>query len=142
MLWTAEQSGGGGLSGSAGSMTAAVADVDGDGDLDLYIANNKPYTAIDRIPPQERAFDHITRTLGPDRYEVRPQYRRDYKVIQRADLGGFSLVQRADPDFFYLNDGRGTSRASPWRATGAHDEAGASFPRSTKTLGLRLCWRI
>ena len=96
-----------GLTDTAGSMTIAVADVDGDGDLDLYIVNNKPYTMIDRIPPLERGFDRITGKLGPNRYEVREQYRRDYKVVNRADLGGFSLVQRADPDFFYLNDGTG-----------------------------------
>jgi len=96
-----------GLESTAGSMTVAVADVDGDGDLDLYVANNKAYTTIDRIPPQERGFDRITRKLGPNRYEVREQYRADYKVVNRAELGGFSLVQRADPDFFYLNDGKG-----------------------------------
>src|SRR5213593_3508517 len=95
------------LTSTAGSMSIAVADVDGDGDLDLYVANNKAYTTIDRIAPTERGFDRITRKLGPNRYEVREPYRADYKVVNRADLGGFSLVQRADPDFFYLNDGTG-----------------------------------
>ncbi|MGE5801671.1 MAG: VCBS repeat-containing protein, partial [Gemmatimonadota bacterium] len=126
-----------GLTDSAGSMTVAVADVDGDGDLDLYVANNKPYTTIDRIPPGERAFERVTRTLGPDRYEVRPQYRRDYKVIDRADLGGFSLVQRADPDFFYLNDGTGHFTREPM----AHnrrfrDEAGAELTEEYEDFGL------
>ncbi|HXO85790.1 MAG TPA: CRTAC1 family protein, partial [Gemmatimonadales bacterium] len=126
-----------GLTDSAGSMTAAVADVDGDGDLDLYVANNKPYTTIDRIPPRERAFERVTRTLGPDRYEVRPQYRRDYKVVNRADLGGFSLVQRADPDFFYLNDGAGHFSREPM----AHnrrfrDEAGAELSEEYEDFGL------
>mgnify|MGYP003579968135 CR=1 FL=1 len=128
-----------GLSDSAGSMTVALADVDGDGDLDLYIANNKPYTTIDRIPPAERAFDHITRTLGggPNRYEVRPQYRRDYKVVNRADLGGFSLVQRADPDFFYLNDGTGRFTRVPMaRSARFRDEAGAELSEEYEDFGL------
>jgi hypothetical protein len=96
-----------GLTSDAGSMTIAVADVDGDGDVDLYVANNKAYTALDRIAPQERAFNRSTRQLGPNRYEVLERYRKDYKLVDRADLGGVSLVQRADPDFFYLNDGKG-----------------------------------
>ncbi len=92
-----------GLTDSAGT----VADVDGDGDLDLYVANNKAYTTIDRMSPQDRAFSQVTRQLGPNKYEVREQYRHDYKLVEREALGGISLQQRADPDFFYLNDGTG-----------------------------------
>src|SRR6266581_3614236 len=125
------------LADTAGSMTIAVADVDGDGDLDLYIANNKAYTTIDRIPPQERGFDRITRKLGPNRYEVREQYRRDYKVVNRADLGGYSLVQRADPDFFYRNDGKGHFTREPL----AHnprftDETGRPLSEEREDFGL------
>ena len=126
-----------GLTDSAGSMTAAVADVDGDGDLDLYVANNKAYTTIDRIPPAERGFDRITRRLGPDRYEVRPQYSRDYRVVNRADLGGFSLVQRADPDFFYLNDGTGRFVREPMaRNARFRDESGKALPEEYEDFGL------
>ena len=53
-----------GLTSTAGSMTVAVADVDGDGDLDLYVANDKAYTTLDRMSPQDRAFGNITRRLG------------------------------------------------------------------------------
>ncbi|HEV8380499.1 MAG TPA: VCBS repeat-containing protein, partial [Gemmatimonadales bacterium] len=126
-----------GLTDRAGSMTIAVADVDGDGDLDLYVANNKAYTTIDRIPPQERGFDRITRKLGPNRYEVREPYRADYKVVNRADLGGYSLVQRADPDFFYLNDGTGHFVREPM----AHnrrflDETGKPLAAEREDFGL------
>ena len=96
-----------GLTDRAGSMTIAVTDVDGDGDLDLYVANNKAYTTLDRMSPEERAFSNVTRRLGPSHYEVKERYRRDYRVVDREDLGGVSLQQRADPDFFYLNDGAG-----------------------------------
>jgi hypothetical protein len=102
-----EQGADAGLTSSAGSTTIAAADVDGDGDLDLYVANYKARTTLDQISPQERAFDQVVRQLGPRRFEVRERYRSDYKLVHREDLGGINLVQRADPDFFYRNDGAG-----------------------------------
>ncbi len=102
-----EQGAARGLDSKAGSTTIAAADVDGDGDLDLYVANYKAYTTLDRISPEERAFDQAVRQIGPGRFEVRERYRADYKLVNREDLGGISLVQRADPDFFYRNDGAG-----------------------------------
>ena len=128
-----------GLTSTAGSMTIAVADVDGDGDLDLYVANNKAYTTIDRMSPQERAFGNVTRRLGggPNRYEVKEQYRRDYRLVDREDLGGISLQQRADPDYFYLNDGTGHFIREPM----AHnprfvDEKGVPLAEEREDFGL------
>ena len=126
-----------GLTDVAGSMSIAVADVDGDGDLDLYIVNNKAYTALDRMPPSERAFSHVTRQLGPNRYEVLPAYRPYYKLVERADLGGISLVQRADADFFYRNDGTGHFTREPMaRNPRFLDEHGAPLREEREDFGL------
>ncbi|HEV2670829.1 MAG TPA: VCBS repeat-containing protein, partial [Gemmatimonadales bacterium] len=126
-----------GLTDVAGSMSIAVADVDGDGDLDLYIVNNKAYTALDRMAPSERAFNRVTRQLGPNRYEVLPAYRRDYKLVDRADLGGISLAQRADPDFVYLNDGTGHFVREPMaRSPRFVDETGAPLREEREDFGL------
>ena len=96
-----------GLHSTAGSTTVAAADVDGDGDLDLYVANYKSYTTIDRMAPQARTFSYLTRQVGPEKFEIREPFRAEYKLVDRPDLGGLTVVQRADPDAFYRNDGDG-----------------------------------
>jgi enediyne biosynthesis protein E4 len=102
-----EQSAEVGLASTAGSTTVAVADVNGDGWLDLYVTNYKAYTMLDRMSPLERSFDQVVQQTASRKFEVRERYRQEYKLVERPDLGGVSLVQRADPDFFYLNDGAG-----------------------------------
>jgi len=125
-----------GLSSKAGSTTVAAADVDGDGDLDLYVANYKAYTMIDRISPQERAFDHMVRQLGPGRYEVRERYRSEYRLVDRAELGGTSLVQRADADFFYRNDGGRFVREPIAKNPRFTDETGRQLTEEPEDFGL------
>jgi len=134
-----EQGADAGLTSTAGSTTIAAADVDGDGDLDLYVANYKAYTTLDRISPQERAFDQMVRPLDPGgrHFEVRERYRADYRLVDRADLGGISLVQRADPDFFYRNDGAGRFVREPIaRNPRFTDEQGRMLAEEPEDFGL------
>ncbi len=91
---------------SRGSTTVTVADVDGDGDLDLYIANYKAITMLDSLSPQERAFDQLVKRIE-GRYEIVPSLQNNYRVVLRDDIRAVSVVQRGDPDWFYLNDGTG-----------------------------------
>lgn len=95
-----------GLESNLGSMSAAFADIDADGDLDLYVATYKTRNAQDIFPPQERAFDQVVRRSGAG-YEVVERFKEHYRVEEREDLGGVVRVQRADPDLLYINDGRG-----------------------------------
>jgi hypothetical protein len=126
-----------GLTSSAGSTTVAVADVDGDGWLDIYIANYRAYTTVDRISPQERSFDQVVRQVGPRQFEVRPRYREDYKITERADLGVINLSQRADPDFFYRNDRKGRFVREPIAGNPRFlDEQGKPLKQEPEDFGL------
>ena len=117
-----------------GSVTTTYADVDGDGDLDEYTANYKAYTTLDLLPPQARAFDQVVQKTGPSSYVVRPQYQKDYSVVLRGDR--LNLVQRADPDFFYLNDGKGAFERVAITSERFVDAGGKRLPHEPESFTL------
>ncbi len=125
-----------GLGTPAGSMTMTLTDVDGDGHLDLYVANYKTRSAMDVYPPQERQFNQVIRELGGHRYEVVPKFQRDYRVVDRPEYDLVSMQQRADPDAFYLNDGRGHFTLVPWTSSRFRDEDGKPLTTAPEYFGL------
>lgn len=119
-----------------GSTTATLADVDGDGDLDLYVANYKARTMLDSLSPQQRAFDQVVKQTGTV-FEVIPERRADYRVQKRDDIRGVTLIQRADPDWFYLNDGTGRFTREPIASNPRFlDETGKPLAEEPEDFGL------
>ena len=125
-----------GLASHAGSMTMTLTDVDGDGHLDLYVANYKTRSALDIYPPQERAFNQVIREVGPQRFEVVPKFRKDYRVVDRPEYNLVSMQQRAEPDGFYLNDGDGHFTLVPWTQGRFLDETGKPLSAAPEYFGL------
>lgn len=86
-----------------GGTTVAMADVDGDGWLDLYVANYKAFHPADSFPPQQRAPNQVVREVTPGNYQVIPEMASVFKLVMRPDMGGLNLTMRADTDDFYRN---------------------------------------
>jgi enediyne biosynthesis protein E4 len=118
-----------------GGTTVAMADVDGDGDLDLYVANYKANSPVDEIPPQQRAFSQIVRQVGKGKFEIVPERRRDFKLVMRPDMGGLNLSMRGEPDDFYLNDGGRFARV-PLTASRFQDAAGRPLAEEPESFTL------
>jgi hypothetical protein len=95
-----------------GGATVTLADVDGDGMLDLYVANYKPYSLDDSLPPQQRAFSQMVRQTGPNQFEIVPEHRTEYKLVKRPDMGGLRMTARGAVDDFYRNAGGRFTRVS------------------------------
>ncbi|HEY3113665.1 MAG TPA: CRTAC1 family protein [Gemmatimonadaceae bacterium] len=124
-----------GLASRRGSTTATFADVDGDGSLDLYIANYKAKDALDIFPPEERYFDQVVRKVG-DHFEVASKFREHYRVEMRPDLGAVVRTQRAEPDWFYLNDGKGKFTHIPFTSGRFLEEDGKTLTEEPDRFGL------
>lgn len=82
------------------AMTLALADVDGNGSLDLYVANNRPDDIRDRGQVQLRRVNGVL--------VVPPEFKDRLTVIDGQ------VLEYGQPDQLYLNDGRGRFAPVSW----------------------------
>ncbi|MEZ4457695.1 MAG: CRTAC1 family protein [Gemmatimonadales bacterium] len=117
-----------------GGTTLALADVDGDGDLDVYVANYKRYNPSDRIAPGEQA--RIVREVAPGRFEVAPEHRADFRLVTPPGRGGQTfLTMRGEPDQLYLNED-GRLREVPFAAGRFRDASGTPLAEAAESFAV------
>jgi hypothetical protein len=118
-----------------GGTTIALADVDGDGHLDMYVANYRRFAVEDSLPPQQRTLTQVVRQTGAGKYEVIPDRQREFKVVMRPDMGGLKMTTRGAPDDFYrfIN---GSFVRVPFTSTAFRDTAGKPLTEEPESFGL------
>jgi hypothetical protein len=94
-----------------GTTTLTVADIEGDGDLDVYVANYRVNKAGTIFSPQERTFDQVVKNR--DGVFVIDEKFRDYYRIREVPEG-IIRYEFGEPDVLYLNDGSGTFSQASW----------------------------
>ena len=104
-----------GLTSDTGSMSLAMADVDGDGALDLYVAN---YGAVSLLRSGGRAE---IKKVG-DQWVVTGPYGKRLRIVDGR------LEEVGEAGVLYLNDGRGHFTAVPWDSEFFLDEDGRPKP--------------
>ena len=93
-----------GLAHPGGATSMALADVDGDQDLDLYVGYYKVQTVKDQFAPQALAFERVVQRDG-EAYTVAPEFKEHYRLEVQGNR--LMRLETAEPDRFYLNDGSG-----------------------------------
>jgi enediyne biosynthesis protein E4 len=110
-----------------GSTTLALADIDGNGTLDLYVTNYRTDDIRDRsrIP--------IMRVNG--------QVVLATELRDRLILANEGVVEYGEPDILYLNDGRGHFTAVTWTGGAFLDESGKPLAAQPLDWGLAATFR-
>jgi len=104
-----------GLASSTGSTSLALADVNGDGTVDLYVANYGAISVLrSGVRPDIRMVNGQWVVTGP--------YAKRFKTIDGQ------IEEVGEPDVLYLNDGKGHFKAVPWDSEFFLDEQGKPKP--------------
>ena len=120
-----------GLQSSRSSTTMTLADVDGDADLDLYVARYKRISLADSLPRQVLTWENV---LADSSFNVKPEFQSHY-VFRKS---GTRVIRSelAEPDALFLNDGTGNFQLQSWTEGRFLDAAGRPLAESPQDWAL------
>lgn len=118
-----------GIVGRHGSLTLALADVDGDGTLDLYVVNNRTDDIRDRGAGQVQLQLVNGQTVVPA------------ALTNRLGLNNGKVFEYGEPDELWLNDGTGRFKMASWTDGRFLDEAGRPLTGPPLDWGLTATFR-
>ncbi|MDB6030129.1 MAG: ASPIC/UnbV domain protein [Verrucomicrobiales bacterium] len=112
----------------AGCHTIALADIDGDGDLDLYIANYGETSIL-------RSGGSVSVRTVNGKPVVTGRYANRIKIISNQ------MVEYGEPHALYINDGNGKFHAASWTDGTFMDEKGSPLKMVPYDMGLSAMFR-
>ncbi|HET6407188.1 MAG TPA: VCBS repeat-containing protein, partial [Chthoniobacteraceae bacterium] len=110
-----------------GSMTLALGDVDGDGTIDIYVANNRSDDIRDR--------GEVKLNLVGGKPTVPPAFRN------RLVIFNGQILEYGEPDVLLLNDGKGQFKAADWTTGRFRTEDNQPLPGAPLDWGLSTTFR-
>lgn len=117
-----------GLVSKLGGTSMALADIDGNGTLDLYVANYGVNSII-------RSGGELSFSYVNGKPTVRGRYAQRIKVI------GEMMFELGEPDVLYLNDGKGKFTPVSWLDGTFVDENGKRLSEVPRDQGLTVAFR-
>ncbi|HXI52130.1 MAG TPA: CRTAC1 family protein, partial [Candidatus Saccharimonadales bacterium] len=111
-----------------GCESLALGDLNGDGSLDLYIANNGENSIL-----RSGGSVSVRKVNGRDQVTGR--------AAQRLKIVNGQLIESGPGDALYFNDGKGHFTRVPWTEGAFLDESGQPLSEAPRDLGLAVAFR-
>ena len=117
-----------GILSKAGAHSLALADIDGDGDLDLYIANYGELSIL-------RSGGQITVRNINGKPAITGRHAKRLKLVDGR------IIELGEPDALYLNDGKGNFAPASWTDGRFLDVTGQPLKSEPYDMGLSVLFR-